>query len=103
MKLGFLKPKVIAVQEQKMEDLYRLFKCRKDQPIMAENLQNVLLIIAGERNTAIEIPDDDTKHATWYESGAYDDDMGLFYVRSGSHMKIQSHFKPLWMNRMQTQ
>lgn len=28
--LGFLKPKVSAVQEQQVDDLYRLFKCPKD-------------------------------------------------------------------------
>ena len=56
--LGFLKPKISAVQEQMMDDIYRLFKSQKDQPIIAENLQNVLLVIAGERNSTIELPSD---------------------------------------------
>lgn len=69
---------------------------------MAENLQNILLIIAGERNTAIEVPDAGAKSQVWHELGAYDEDSGIFYVRPGDHVTIQNHFKALWMNRMQT-
>lgn len=56
-----------------VDDLYRLFKCQKEQPIMAENLQNVLLIISGERNTGIELPLEGDRALNWAECGNYDE------------------------------
>ena len=37
----------------------------------------------------------------WNQAGVYDEQTGLFYIREGEHVAIQSHFKLLKLNRMQ--
>ena len=36
--MGFLTPTASQAQEQALSDLYTMFKCNKDQNILAENL-----------------------------------------------------------------
>jgi hypothetical protein len=56
--MGFLSSKASQEQEQQIDDLYTLFKCRQDQKILAENLQNVLLVISGQRDANFEVEND---------------------------------------------
>ena len=56
--LGFLQPKVTMQQEFQADDIYRLLKCEKNNNILAENLQNVLMIISGERDRENEVMND---------------------------------------------
>ena len=78
--MEFLRPKLSVEQENQMSDLYKLFKCNKDQSILAENLQNILMVISGQRNPDIEVPAEQeayeggerTHRPIWHECGAYD-------------------------------
>lgn len=56
--MGFLQSKLTQEQENQLDDLFTVFKINKDQKIGAENLQNILLIISGQRDASIEIPND---------------------------------------------
>jgi hypothetical protein len=49
-KLGFLNQKLSHEQDLQLDDLYALMKQGKEQPVNAENLQNVLLVISGQRD-----------------------------------------------------
>ena len=71
--MEFLKPKLSVEQENQITDLYVLFKCNKDKQILAENLQNILMVISGQRNPSIEEPvNDEPRSQHWEECGAYD-------------------------------
>jgi hypothetical protein len=83
-----------------LDDLYALLKTSKDQSINGENLQNILLIISGQRDQANEIPND-INNKQWLTSGVYDKDTGLFFIREGEHAPIQKHFDLLRINRLQ--
>jgi len=57
-KMGFLQPKLSVEQDEQLDDLYTLLKSQKDQSVNGENLQNILLVISGQRDQANEIPND---------------------------------------------
>jgi hypothetical protein len=56
--------------------------------VNAENLQNILLVISGQRDQPNEIPND-IQNKKWMTSGVYDKDTGLFFLREGEHAPIQ--------------
>lgn len=85
--MGFLSSKASQEQEQQIDDLYALFKCRQDQKILAENLQNVLLVISGQRDANFEV-ENDLQSKNWLKAGLYDEDTGLFYLRHGEHTSL---------------
>ena len=47
---------------------------------MAENLQNVLMVISGQRDEKNEVPND-VDNKKWAISGVYDENTGIFYLR----------------------
>ncbi len=47
---------------------------------MAENLQNILMVISGQRDERFEVPND-IDNKKWELAGAYDDNSGMFYLR----------------------
>ena len=49
-KMGFLQQKLSVEQDEQLDDLYTLLKTHKDQNVNAENLQNILLVISGQRD-----------------------------------------------------
>ena len=75
-------------------------KQEKDQNILAENLQNTLLVISGERDAKNEVENDEN-NKSWINAGVYDQEDGLFYIRQGEHIPIQNHFELLRLNRLQ--
>lgn len=97
--MSFLNSKVTDEQEQLVTDLYTVFKCEKSQHILAENLQNILIVIDGERYKEIEVADG-SKSESWEQAGLYDQETGMFYLREKDHVLLQAHFKPLRMNRL---
>ena len=58
LEMGFLTPTASQSQEQQLSDLYTMFKCNKDQNILAENLQSALMMVAGIRDESQEIDND---------------------------------------------
>jgi len=98
--MGFLQQKPSQEQEQQLDDLYTLLKQDKDQNILAENLQNVLLVVSGERDPQNEV-DNEEGNKRWENAGVYDQESGLFYIRQGEHAPIQYHFDLLRLNRLQ--
>ena len=99
-KMGFLQQKLSVEQDDQLDDLYTLLKQNKDQVVNAENLQNILLVISGQRDQQNEIPND-IQNKKWMTSGVYDKDTGLFFIREGEHAPIQQHFNLLKINRLQ--
>jgi len=77
-----------------------LWKVNRDQKILAENLQNTLLVISGQRDESIEIPND-PKNQKWMNAGVYDEETGVFLFRQGEPARVQAHFKLLRLNRLQ--
>ena len=67
--------------------MYTLFKCQRDQKILAENLQNVLMVIGGQRDQANEV-ENDIDNRRWQDAGVYDEETGLFYLREGESIPI---------------
>jgi len=67
---------------------------------LAENLQNTLLVISGERDIQTEVENVENNRS-WINAGVYDQDSGLFYIRQGEHIPIQNHFDLLKLNRLQ--
>ena len=45
--MGYLGPKPTDMEEVLVNDIYTLFKCNKNQDVLADNLQNVLLAVSG--------------------------------------------------------
>ena len=45
-------------EHNELQDLYVMFKCNTDQNILAENLQNALMMISGTRDRSKEIHND---------------------------------------------
>jgi len=82
-----------------ISDIYTLFKCHKDQNVLAENLQNTLMMISGLRDEANEIQNDDGNNK-WMLAGIYEKETGLFYFREGEHTCIQNHFRPMHISRL---
>ncbi len=76
-----------------------MFKQDKDQKILAENLQNLLLVVSGQRDEANEV-ENGINNYKWSMAGVFDEE-GLFYLREGEHEPIQNHFKHLRLNRLQ--
>jgi len=97
--MGFLQSKVSLEQEQLVDDVYTVFKCEKQQNILAENLQNLLLIISGERDQESEVQNNEG-NTKWGQAGVYDEETGLFYIREREHVSIMNHFKILKNNRL---
>jgi hypothetical protein len=97
--MSFLHQKVSPEHEKLMEDIYTIFKCKKQQNILAENLQNLLMIIAGERDRENEVQNEEG-NTKWSQAGVYNQETGLFYIREGEHASIQKHFKDLRNNRL---
>jgi len=83
---------------QELQDLYIMFKCNTDQNILAENLQNALMIIAGTRDKSKEIHND-VNNQRWMMAGVYEEQTGIFYFREGEHVPVQHHFKQMHINR----
>jgi len=97
--MSFLQSKVSAEQEKMMEDIYTVFKCDKTQNILAENLQNLLMVVSGERDREAEVHNEEG-NKQWAKAGVYDEETGLFYLRENEHVSIQKHFRELRNNRM---
>jgi hypothetical protein len=97
--MSFLQAKVSPDEEKLVEDVYTIFKCKKQQNILAENLQNLLLVVAGERDRETEVQNEDQNNK-WSKSGVYDEETGLFYIRENEHTSIQRHFKELRNTRL---
>jgi len=97
--MGFLQAKLSNEQEDQLNDLYTLFKCNKDHKILAENLQNVLMVISGQRDEHLEVAND-IQNGKWSSAGVYDEESGIFYLRQGEAQPIQNHFKLLRLNRL---
>lgn len=97
--MGFLQAKLSNEQEDQLNDLYTLFKCNKDHKILAENLQNVLMVISGQRDEHLEVAND-IQNGKWSSAGVYDEESGIFYLRQGEAQPIQTHFKLLRLNRL---
>lgn len=89
--MGFLTPTASQAQEQALSDLYTMFKCNKDQNILAENLQSALMMIAGIRDESQEI-DNDINNSKWMMAGVYEEQTGLFFFREGEHKCVAAHF-----------
>jgi hypothetical protein len=70
-----------------------------ENDIYAENLQNVLLVISGDRDIEAEVQND-VNNFKWKDAGVYDEETGLFYIREGEHTGIQKHFQLFKFNRM---
>ena len=86
-------------QEDQLNDLYVLFKCNKEDKILAENLQNMLMVISGQRDSTIEISNDINNHK-WSQAGVYDGESGIFYLRYGEAQQVMNHFRLLRLNRL---
>lgn len=97
--MSFLQSKVSPDQERLIDDIYTIFKCKKQQNILAENLQNLLLVISGERDRETEVQNDEGNNK-WSKAGVYDEETGLFYIREGEHAAIQRHYKDFRNNRL---
>ena len=97
--MGFLGQKLSVEQDEQLDDLYTMIQTSKDQSVNGENLQNILLVISGQRDAANEIPND-IMNKKWMTSGVYDKDTGLFFIRDGEHAPIQHHFNLLRINRL---
>ena len=97
--MGFLQSKLTEEQENKLDDLFTMFKINRDQKINAENLQNILLIVSGQREPSIELQSEE-RSTKWMLVGQYDQN-GQFLIREGEHSVIQNHFKLLRLNRLQ--
>ena len=83
-----------------LQDLYIMFKCNTDQNILAENLQNALMIISGIRDRSKEIQND-VMNQRWMMAGVYEEQTGIFYFREGEHLPVQQHFREMHINRYQ--
>lgn len=97
--MGFLQAKLSNEQEDQLNDLYTLFKCSKEHKILAENLQNMLMVISGQRDGQLEVANDVGNHK-WSNAGVYDEESGIFYLRQGEAQPIQNHFRLLRLNRL---
>lgn len=80
------------------DDVYQVFKCSKQQNILAENLLTLLLAIAGEREQGREVVNKEN-NKQWDKSGVYDQTTGLFYLREGEQVLMQKHFNAFRDNR----
>jgi len=58
-----------------------------------------MMAIAGIQNLTQELVNDDN-NKQWVMAGLYDENTGLFFLRQGEDKLIQSHFKPMNLNRM---
>lgn len=77
-----------------------MFKCNKDQDILAENLMTALMMIAGIRDESQEIENDIEKQQ-WMMAGVYEENTGLFFFRKGEHKVVQKHFEMMYFSRLQ--
>lgn len=100
--MHFIKPEEARPDTENIElqDLYIMFKCNTDQNILAENLQNALMIISGIRDRSKEIHND-VGNQRWMMSGVYEEQTGIFYFREGEHVPVVQHFKQMHINRYQ--
>ena len=58
-------------EDDELTDLYTIFKCNKEQKILAENLQTVLMAVAGITDPSIAV-DNDISNNKWMLSGVYE-------------------------------
>ena len=58
-----------------------------ENEILAENLQNVLLVISGDRDLESEV-ENDIDNKKWRNAGAYNEETGTFHLRAGEHSQI---------------
>lgn len=98
--MGFLSKESGPAQEEYLDDIYTVLKTHKEQDIIGENLQTVLLSIEGVRDSDTIISNDGSNNSRWQTCGVYDENSGLFYIKDGEHSEIQKHFKPLSINRL---
>lgn len=68
---------------QELKDMYTVFKCGKDQKILAENLQTLLLGISGIEASDMTIENLGKEPLRWNLAGAYQKDTGVFFLREG--------------------
>ena len=80
--MQFIKPieKRTDQEQNELNDMYVMFKCNTDQNVLAENLSNVLMMIAGIRDRQNEIIND-IGNQKWMLSGVYEEETGIFYFR----------------------
>ena len=80
--MQFIKPieKRTDQEQNELNDMYVMFKCNTDQNVLAENLSNVLMMIAGIRDRQSEIIND-IGNQKWMLSGVYEEETGIFYFR----------------------
>ena len=57
------------------------------------------MVISGDRDRTSEV-ENDIGNTRWEESGLYDDETGMFFLREGEYVPIQRHFKMLRVNRL---
>jgi hypothetical protein len=98
--MGFLNKKMSDAEKEQISDLYTIFKCNKEQNIMAENLETLLLIISGLRDE-LKVIGNDIQNNKWMMSGAYEEDSGIYFIREGEHSLILQHFDLLHITRLQ--
>ena len=77
-----------------------MFKCNKDQDILAENLMTAMMIIAGIRDESQEI-DNDVGQPQWMMAGVYEENTGLFFFRKGEFKVVNNHFNLMYLTRLQ--
>lgn len=77
-----------------------MFKCNPDQNILAENLQNALMMIAGIRDRTKEIHND-VGNQRWMMAGVYEEQTGIFFFRENEHIPVVQHFRLMHGNRFQ--
>ena len=80
--MQFIKPieKRTDQEQNELNDMYVMFKCNTDQNVLAENLSNVLMMIAGIRDRQNEVIND-IGNQKWMLSGVYEEETGIFYFR----------------------
>lgn len=66
--MGFLPDKLTNEMEQQLDDLYTVMNCPKSSPVLAENLQNILMVIDGNEDREHELQDG-VKNNNWREAG----------------------------------
>ena len=79
-------PHFLKDYDEFFDDAKFLFKVKKITTISAQNFLTLLLIINGEREYQMEMPND-FKNSNWEKAGAYDR-KGLFHIRIGEHKCI---------------
>jgi hypothetical protein len=97
--LSFLPEKVKIEVKKQVDEIYVVFRCDSEQELLAENLMNLLMVIAGITNSSLEKEDVFNPSKNWQNSGYFDEESGKLYFRPGETQIILSHFNLLNINR----